>query len=124
MSSTIAVLLDLNFQAEGPATWMDSQGQEWAADLQATTVELGLFSEHVADIIDRHCWQAASKHISGRGLGEPPLNLHDLGLLFRSKRLTKEEAYVMKLAAAGGIWTQSRRRDEGFIKDGTCQRCG
>jgi len=122
-ASTVAMLIDIGWQPIASDHWIGPDGQAWSLTEQPG--DLRDFVAAVVNSVLSNRWRRASSHRFGAGLADVP-DLHVpkkfLAMLRRQGR--HQEARLLVLIMAAGLWTNSRAVEAGYLTSKLCPLCG
>ena len=124
LSATIATVMDAGWRPRQLLHWLSPEGTEWELDPEDPSLgsELG---EVLQGQVIKRTWQAAAKHLHGKGLEEGA----DMTVMRRLHKYLVKKGQVqlagcLSMVAQGAYWDADRREDCGYPFDEQCPRCG
>jgi len=122
-AATIAMLRDVNWKPLASDLWEAPDGQQWKLDDQPGDVRV-LYEAFAKTIQDRK-WAKAARHHLGASLVHPPdLTVPKKFLAFMRRNGRHAEAQLALTIMAGGLWTNTRAYDAGYVCSKRCPLCG
>ena len=120
IGAIIATLVRYGWNPISPFKWFGG-GIPWIYQIGADPAQL---LEVFRVDVDKHVWEQAARGRNGRGLengGDVTIIRREIGRMQKFGR--HREAGLLRLIAAGGIWTQARKYEAKLVTSPLCPYC-